>query len=129
MSSRMKASLATEALLMAYWRRKLGKGLIHLSDRGSQYAGSDYQKLLNTYGMICSMSRKGDCWDNAVAESFFHSLKTEWTAVIFYRTRSDVRSDMIRYIEMFYNSNRLHSYLGYKNPNDFEMSFTLSKAA
>nr|CBX27972.1 Insertion element IS600 uncharacterized 31 kDa protein [uncultured Desulfobacterium sp.] len=129
MSSRMKASLATEALMMAYWRRKPGKGLIHHSDRGSQYAGSDYQKLLNTYGMICSMSRKGDCWDNAVAESFFHSLKTEWTAEILYRTRSDARDDVIRYIEMFYNSNRLHSYLGYKNPNDFEKSFTLAKAA
>jgi transposase InsO family protein len=128
-SSHMKASLVTEALLMAYWRRKPGKGLIHHSDRGSQYAGSDYQKLLNTYGMICSMSRKGDCWDNAVAESFFHSLKTEWTAEILYRTRGDARDDMIRYIEMFYNSNRLHSYLGYKNPNDFENSFTLAKAA
>jgi transposase InsO family protein len=129
MNSRMKASLATEALMMAYWRRKPGKGLIHHSDRGSQYAGSDYQKLLNTYGMICSMSRKGDCWDNAVAESFFHSLKTEWTAEILYRTRGDARDDVIRYIEMFYNSNRLHSYLGYKNPNDFEKSFILAKAA
>ncbi len=129
MDSRIKASLVTEALLMAYWRRKPGKGLIHHSDRGSQYAGNDYQKLLNAYGMICSMSRKGDCWDNAVAESFFHSLKTEWTSEIIYRTRSDGRSDVIRYIEMFYNSNRLHSYLGYKNPNDFEKSFTLAKAA
>ena len=129
MNSRMKASLATEALMMAYWRRKPGKGLIHHSDRGSQYAGSDYRKLLNTYSMICSMSRKGDCWDNAVAESFFHSLKTEWTAEILYRTRGDARSDVIRYIEMFYNSNRLHSYLGYNNPNDFEKNFTLAKAA
>ena len=128
-SSRMKASLATEALLMAYWRRKPGKGLIHHSDRGTQYAGKDYQKLLNAYGMICSMSRKGDCWDNAVAESFFHSLKTEWTSEIIYRTRNDGRSDVILYIEMFYNSNRLHSYLGYKNPNDFEKIFTLAKAA
>jgi len=128
-SSRMKASLATEALLMAYWRRKPGKGLIHHSDRGSQYAGNDYRRLLNIYGMICSMSRKGDCWDNAVAESFFHSLKTEWTSEIIYRTRSDGRSDVIRYIEMFYNSNRLHSYLGYKNPNDYEKNFTLAKAA
>ena len=114
---------------MAYWRRKPGKGLIHHSDCGSQYAGSDYRNLLDTYGMICSMSRKGDCWDNAVTESFFHSLKTEWTAEILYRTGSDARSDVIRYIEMFYNSNRLHSYLGYKNPNDFEKSFTLAKAA
>jgi transposase InsO family protein len=129
MNNHMRASLVMEALLMAYWRRKPGKGLIHHSDRGSQYAGNDYQKLLDSYGMICSMSRKGDCWDNAVAESFFHSLKTEWTSDIVYRTRSEARNDVIRYIEMFYNSNRLHSYLGYKNPNDFEKSFTLAKAA
>ena len=129
MSSRIKASLVTDALSMAYWRRKPGKGLIHHSDRGSQYAGGDYRQLLGIYGMICSMSRKGDCWDNAVAESFFHSLKTEWTADIIYRTRSDARSDVIRYIEMFYNSNRFHSYLEYKNPNDFEKNFILVKAA
>ena len=129
MSRSMKASLVKDALSMAYWRRKPGKGLIHHSDRGSQYAGSDYQKLLGFYGMICSMSRKGDCWDNAVAESFFHSLKTEWTADIIYRTRNDARGDVIQYIEMFYNSNRLHSYLDYKNPNDFENNFILAKAA
>jgi transposase InsO family protein len=129
MSSRLKGSLVTEAFSMAYWRRKQGKGLIHHSDRGSQYAGSDYRQLLDTYGMICSMSRKGDCWDNAVAESFFHSLKTEWTAEILYPTRNDARSDVIQYIEMFFNSQRLHSYLGYKNPNDFEKDFILASAA
>ena len=129
MSSRMKASLATEVLSMAYKRRKTGKELIHHSDRGSQYAGGDYRKPLSIWGMICSMSRKGDCWDNAVAESFFHSLKTEWTADKIYRTRSDARGDVIQYIEMFYNSNRLHSYLGYKNPNDFEKNSILAKAA
>lgn len=129
MDSSMKASLVTEALSMAYWRRKPGKGLIHHSDRGSQYAGRDYQNLLGDYGMICSMSRKGNCWDNAVAESFFHSLKTEWTADLLYRNRNDARNDVIRYIEMFYNSHRLHSYLEYKNPNDFEKNFMLAKAA
>lgn len=129
MNSRMKASLVMEALSMAYWRRKPGKGLIHHSDRGSQYAGGDYRRLLDTYGMICSMSRKGNCWDNAVAESFFHSLKTEWTSEMLYRNRSDARSDVIHYIEMFYNSHRLHSYLKYKNPNDFEKSLTLAQAA
>jgi transposase InsO family protein len=125
----MKASLVTDALLMAYWRRKPGKGLIHHPDRGSQYAGSDYQKLLGIYGMICSMCRKGDCWDNAVAESFSNSLKAEWTTDMIYRTRNDARSDVIQYIEMFYNSNRLHSYLDSKNPNDFEKNFILAKAA
>jgi transposase InsO family protein len=129
MSNRINASLATDALSMAYWRRKPEKGLIHHSDRGSQYAGGDYQNLLGSYGMICSMSRKGDCWDNAVAESFFHSMKTEWTTRMLYRNRGDARSDVIHYIEMFYNSNRLHSYLNYKNPNDFEKNFMWAKAA
>jgi putative transposase len=129
MSSRMKESLVREALSMAYWRRKPGKGLLHHSDRGSQYAGSDYQRLLGIYGMICSMSRKGDCWDNAVAESFFHTLKTEWTTDIIYPTRNDARSDVIKYIEMFYNSQRLHSYLRYKYPNAFEKNFVLANAA
>jgi putative transposase len=77
MSNRLKTPLVIEALMMAYWRRKPTKGLIHHSDRGSQYASDDYQKLLNSYGMTCSMSRKGDCWDNAVVESFFHTLKAE----------------------------------------------------
>jgi len=128
-SNHMKASLVMEALSMAYLRRKPPRGLIHHSDRGSQYACYDYQKLLSGYGMICSMSRKGDCWDNAVCESFFHSLKTEWTSGLLYRRRSDARGDVIHYIEMFYNSHRLHSYLGYKNPNEFEKSFLSEKAA
>ena len=114
---------------MAYWRRKPEKGLIHHSDRGSQYAGNEYQKLLEQYGMVCSMSRKGDCWDNAVVESFFHSLKTEWISDTIYKTRDEARSDVIRYIEMFYNSHRLHSFLGYKNPNGFENNFSLAKVA
>jgi transposase InsO family protein len=129
MSNRLTSPLVNEALSMAYWRRKPEKGLIHHSDRGSQYAGNDYQKLLEEYGMVCSMSRKSDCWDNAVAESFFHSLKTEWTTDIIYQTRDEARNDVIKYIEMFYNSNRLHSFLGYKNPNDFESNFTLAKVA
>jgi putative transposase len=129
MSSRMKESLVTDALSMAYWRRKPERGLIHHSDRGSQYASRNYRHLLDVYGMVCSMSRKGDCWDNAVVESFFHSLKTEWTSDILYRTRNDARNDVIKYIEMFYNSQRLHSYLGYKQPNDFEKNFLLANAA
>jgi len=96
---------------MAYWRRRPGKGLIHHSDRGSQYAGSKYQKLLEQYGMTCSMSRKGDCWDNAVLESFFHSLKTEWIVGIIYKTRAEARSDVIKYIEMFYNIISIHSWV------------------
>jgi putative transposase len=129
MSNRLTASLVKEALSMAYWRRKPGKSLIHHSDRGSQYADKDYQKLLKQYGMVCSMSRKGDCWDNAVVESFFHSLKTEWIADIIYKTREEARSDVIRYIEMFYNSHRLHSFLGYKTPSVFENNICLAKVA
>ena len=129
MSNRLTAPLVKDALSMAYWRRKPKKGVIHHSDRGSQYAGSDYQKLLDQYSMICSMSRKGDCWDNAVVESFFHSLKTEWIADIIYKTRDEARSDVIKYIEMFYNSHRLHSFLGYENPNAFENKLSLAKVA
>ncbi len=120
MSNRMKSSLVEQALCMAYLHRRPGKGLIHHSDRGSQYAGTEYQKLLSRYGMICSMSRKGDCWDNAVVESFFRTLKTERTNGFLYRTRDEARSDVIDYIEMFYNSRRLHSSIGYNSPNDFE---------
>jgi putative transposase len=129
MSNRMKSSLVEQALCMAYLHRKPGKGLIHHSDRGSQYAGKEYQKLLKHYGMICSMSRKGDCWDNAVIESFFHTLKTERANGILYRTREDARSDVIDYIEMFYNSRRLHSSIGYNSPNDFEKEMFLPLAA
>jgi transposase InsO family protein len=98
-------------------------------DRGSQYADKKYQKMLERYGMVCSMSRKGDCWDNAVVESFFHSLKTEWISDIIYQTRDEARSDVIRYIEMFYNTHRLHSFLEYKPPNVFENNFSLAKVA
>lgn len=117
---RMKVSLVKDALAMAYFRRRPGRGLIHHSDRGSQYASHEYQAQLKQYGMICSMSRKGDCWDNAVVESFFHTLKVECTHEKRYTTRVEARVDVMDYIEMFYNSNRLHSTLGYMSPNDFE---------
>jgi len=129
LNNSLKTPLVKDALTMAYWRRKPGKGLIHHSDRWSQYADSEYQKLLEQYGMTCSMSRKGDCWDNAVVESFFHSLKTEWIGDIIYQTRDEARGDVIEYIEMFYNSHRLHSFLGYKNPNGFERNLALAKVA
>ena len=119
-SKQMKVSLAKEALEMAYFRRRPGKGLLHHSDRGSQYAAHQYQDQLKQYGMTCSMSRKGDCWDNSVVESFFHRLKTECTHQKRYLSREEARADVIDYIEMFYNSNRLHSTLGYLSPNDFE---------
>jgi putative transposase len=120
MSNRMTADLAIEALKMAWWSRKPSEGLIHHSDRGSQYAGHRYQKELKKYKMVCSMSRKGNCWDNAVAERFFRSLKTERTYYRKYNTRDEAKQDIIDYIVMFYNSHRLHSYLDYMSPMEFE---------
>jgi transposase InsO family protein len=117
---RMTTDLVTDALTMAVWRRKPPPGLIHHTDRGSQYASDAYQRELKKFGMICSMSRKGDCWDNAVVERFFRSLKSERTNHRSYLTRDEVKRDVIDYIEMFYNSRRLHSYLDYMSPNEFE---------
>ncbi len=120
MSSRMPAELVCDALRMAIWQRKPKRGLIVHSDRGSQYASHDYRKLLKMYGYVGSMSRKGECWDNAVTESFFRSLKQERVQWRHYLTRYAAQQNVLNYISMFYNSYRLHSYLGYMNPNQFE---------
>jgi transposase InsO family protein len=120
MSSRIDAALVQEALRMALGRRGPAPGLLHHSDRGSQYACGAYQELLAAHGIRSSMSRKGDCLDNAVVERFFGSLKRECTALRYYATRQQARDDVLDYIEMFYNSTRLHSSLGYVSPNDFE---------
>ncbi len=120
MSSRMKAQLVCDALEMAIWQRRPKAGLIHHSDRGSQYASKPFKALLSKYGYQGSMSRKGNCWDNAVAESFFGSLKQERVQWKSYQTRYEAQQDILNYITMFYNSNRLHSTLGYTSPNAFE---------
>jgi len=120
MSSRMKAQLVCDALQMAIWQRRPKAGLIHHSDRGSQYASKAFRRLLKSHGFLGSMSRKGDCWDNAVAESFFGSLKQERVQWRSYQTRYEAQQDVLDYITMFYNSRRLHSYLGYASPNEFE---------
>ena len=120
MSSRIDTQLAKDALQMALGRRSPSAGLLHHTDRGSQYASHAYQDLLKHNGMRCSMSGKGDCLDNAVAERFFGSLKREWTSHRYYDTRQEARDDIIEYIELFYNSTRKHSYLGYVSPNDYE---------
>ena len=120
MSSRMKASLVCDALTMAIWQRRPKPGLIVHSDRGVQYASDIYRRLLKIHGYIGSMSRKGNCWDNAVAESFFGSLKQERVQWRHYQSRHGAQQDILNYITMFYNSYRLHSFLGYKNPNQFE---------
>jgi putative transposase len=129
MNSSMSRTLVMDALRMAVWRRNPGRDLIFHSDRGSQYCSLEFQTMLTTYGMISSMSRKGNCWDNAVAESFFGSLKTERVFFANYKTREDARKDITDYIEMFYNSRRRHSYLGYVSPREFEELQQLRKAA
>ena len=120
LSNRISRKLVINALRMAIWRRQPLPGLILHSDRGSQYCSIEFQKMLNAHRMISSMSRKGNCWDNAVAESFFGSLKTERVFFSSYTTREEARRDIVDYIEMFYNSNRRHSYLGYVSPKKFE---------
>ncbi len=125
MSSRMKASLVCDALTMALWQRKPKPGLIVHSDRGSQYASHEYRKLLTGWHCIGSMSRKGNCWDNAVAESFFGSLKQERVQWNHYQTRFEAQQDVLNYITVQYNNFRLHSSLGYKNPNQFELEFKI----
>ena len=124
---RMKKALVIRALMMAVNLRKPPAGLIHHSDRGSQYASHDYQKLLKQYGMICSMSRKGNCWDNSPVERFFGSLKREWTGDRLYRTRQEAIADVREYVAVYYNSKRLHSTLGYSTPMDYEK--TLKKVS
>ena len=129
MSSRMKAKLVRDALQMAIWRRKPKAGLIHHSDRGSQYASKAFKRLLKAHGILGSMSRKGNCWDNAVVESFFGSLKQERVQWKNYQTRYEAQQDILEYISMFYNSRRLHSYLDYMSPNDFEAQLSEMKKA
>jgi putative transposase len=116
---RMTADIVTDALTMAWFRRRPEPGLIHHSDRGSQYASAVFQALLAQYGMTCSMSRKGNCWDNAPTESFFNSLKNERVHGKRYRTRAEARADMFEYIEVFFNRRRRHSTLGFKSPMQF----------
>lgn len=113
MSGAMTAQLVSDALLMALWRRGKPDELLHHSDQGSQYTSEDFQRLLRDHGIVCSMSRRGDCWDNAAMESFFSSLKTERTSRKHYATRDEARADVFDYVERFYNPRRRHSTLGY----------------
>jgi putative transposase len=120
MDKRQTKSLVIRALMMAVNMRKPSVGLIHHSDRGSQYASLKYQASLKQHGIVCSMSRKGNCWDNAVVERFFSSLKREWIRDNLYRTREEAIRDVRAYIVTWYNSRRPHSTLGYKSPIEFE---------
>ena len=120
MQPTMTAQLVMDALLMAIFRRGRPRAVLHHSDQGSQYTSEDFQRLLESHGIICSMSRRGNCWDNAAMESFFSTLKTERLSKKYYRTRDDLRADVFDYIERFYNPRRRHSTIGYISPVQFE---------
>lgn len=120
MDSRLDRSLALDALGMALKTRRPEPGLVHHSDRGVQYASAEYRRQLRRHGMVCSMSRKGDCWDNAVAESFFSTLKAELVHRTDFVSRSHARAAVFDYIEAFYNRRRRHSALGYISPVEHE---------
>lgn len=123
MADHMETELVADALKMAVARRCPQEGLLHHSDRGSQYASEAYRELLQTYGLQMSMSNKGDCWDNAPKESFWATLKTELVNHEHYATHDQARASIFEYIEVFYNRKRLHSALGYQSPEAFEAAF------
>lgn len=129
MSQHIDTALVLSALKMALEARQPARGLIHHSDRGSQYASAHYQQALAAAGVQCSMSRKGNCWDNAVAESFFSSLKLELVYLTDFATRQQARSALFDYIEVFYNRRRLHSTLGYLSPVEYEQAALPDKLA
>jgi putative transposase len=120
MSERMTAQLVCDALQMALWRRRMPSGVIVHSDRGSQYCSAAYQTLIRKHGLLCSMSAKGCCYDNACAESFFHTLKVEVTHGERFATREGMRQTVFEYIEVDYNRTRRHSANGYISPEAFE---------
>ena len=122
-SDRLKSELAGEALAAALLTRRPGKGLLHHSDRGVQYTGDDYQRLLAENRIVPSMSGVGQCWDNAVAESFFGTLKRELVNGVTYATRREAMTSLFEWIECWYNRKRLHSSLGYRSPEAFEAQF------
>ncbi len=124
MSTKNNAELVQDALTMALWRRGEVNDVIVHSDQGSTYASGDYQRQLSANQLRCSMSRKGDCFDNAVAESFFGSLKNELVYHEDYRTRAEARQSIFEYIEVFYNRKRRHAFLNYMTPVEYEEKYT-----
>lgn len=123
MSHRMTATLVNDALIAAIWKRKPSQGLLWHTDRGSQYASESHRQLIQNHGIKQSMSRKGNCWDNSVAESFFKTLKTELVYHCDFDTRDQAKQKIFEYIEIFYNRERLHSANGYLSPVEYENNF------
>ena len=123
MSKRINKELVCDALLMALWRRQFPKDVIVHTDRGSQYCSDKYQKLLADNNLICSMSGKGNCYDNSAMESFFHTLKVECTHDYHFLTREETRKVVFDYIETYYNRIRRHSNNGYLSPDEFELNY------
>lgn len=121
MKEHMRDTLVNDALLMAVWQRKPKAGLIWHTDRGSQYASNSHRQILAEHGIRQSMSRKGNCWDNAVSESFFHTLKTELTYHFNFKTKEEAKRSIFEYIEVFYNRKRLHSANDYYSPVEYEL--------
>jgi putative transposase len=126
MKAEMNAQLVADALIMAIWRRGKPDALLHHSDQGSQYASDQFQRLMADNGVVCSMSRSGNVWDNAAMESFFSSLKTERIGRKVYHSRDQARADVFDYIERFYNIVRRHSTIGYLSPVEFERKIGLA---
>jgi transposase InsO family protein len=127
MSENIDSKLVQSAMKMALLHRNPDKGLIHHSDRGVQYAAEDFQDLLNDNKVVCSMSRKGNCWDNACVESFFGNLKAEWVKEKIYETFEDSKKDIFNYIEVFYNRKRRHKTLGYVSPVVYEEMYEMKQ--
>ena len=122
MAEHMRAKLVNDALLMDFWKRKPAKDFLWHTDRGSQYASESHLELLKQHGIQQSISRKGNCWNNAVLESFFHTLKTELIHHQTYQTRDEAKQALFEYIEVFYNRERLHSANSYLSPVDYELA-------
>ena len=120
MSENMKSEIVVKALKMAFWKRNVPEGLVFHSDRGSQYASIEVRSYMKNKGVVQSMSRKGNCWDNAPAESFFKTLKVEELYFKVFKSREKAKSVIFDYIEVFYNRRRLHSTLGYVSPERYE---------
>lgn len=125
MADSMKAKLVNDALLMAIWQRKPAQGLVWHTDRGSQYASDSHREILQAHGVKQSMSRKGNCWDNAVSESFFHTLKTELVHHVKFKTKGEASQAIFEFIEVFYNRLRMHSANDYLSPVEYEQAHNL----